>query len=211
MPAVEKVSDRTWEKEKSGLQKLSRQFHKGLSVTSWWHPVRLQSILCIHNTLRDSLCFSDHMDLGWGGQGHPKLLSLIATIMPSSLQGAFMENGATAPQDWCHCTLDYKRAREICPATHSEHKWAHNPVILSWMWHRKIFYRSKVSCMFKSTFGWLKIESFNKSVKTVYKTCMNYSFTNHTEWFIHELNWTINLGWMRMLKKYICCSFYFPE
>lgn len=168
LSAVEKVTDLTWEKEKSGLLKLSRQFHKGLSVTSWWpwwklHPVRLQSILSIHNTLRDSLSFSDHMDLGRGGslQGYPKLLSLIATIMPSSLQGAFMKNGATAPQDWCHCTLDYKRAREMCPAAHSEPKCAHIPVILSWMWHRKIFYRSKVSCMFKSTksilrFSWLK-------------------------------------------------------
>lgn len=39
--------------------------------------------------------------------------------MPSSLQGAFMENDAMAPQDWCHCTLDYKRATELCPAAHT--------------------------------------------------------------------------------------------
>ncbi len=125
-PAAEKVTDKTWQKEKCGILTFSRQFHKGWSVTSWWpgwkwQPVRLQSIFSIHSTLWDSLSISDHMDQGWGGslQGHPKLLSLIATIMPSSLQGAFTENGAMAPQDWCHCTLDYKRATELCPAAHT--------------------------------------------------------------------------------------------
>lgn len=153
------------------------------------------------------------MDLGWGRslQGHPKMLCLIATIMPSSLQGAFMENGATAPQDWCHCTLDYKRAKEICPAAHSEPKCIHIPVILSWMWQGMFSIDLKLHACLKALHlssvlaDWkvylCKICKKNVLLSWIFsikKTCLNYSLTNYTEWFIHKLNWTTHSGWMGM-------------
>lgn len=162
------------------------------------------------------------MDLGWGRslQGHPKLLCLIATIMPSSLQGAFMENGATAPQDWCHCTLDYKRAKEICPAAHSEPKCIHIPVILSWMWQGMFSIVLKLHACLKA----LHLSSVLADWKVyLCKICKkNCSFEldifnkkNLSKLFTHELHWMIYSqvklnNSFRMngnVKKYIVCLF----